>query len=135
MNFKLVSIKNIEVKECKEKTYDLTVENDHSYNIQGIVVHNSACSTRRETGVGVPMITSIQDVVKTAQLHDIPVIADGGIRSAGDIAKALAAGADAVMIGSMFAGTQESPGDVYQDQKMYMYKVYRGSASFEAKHK
>ena len=93
----------------------------------------SACSTRRETGVGVPMITSIQDVVKAAQLHDIPVIADGGIRSAGDIAKALAAGADSVMVGSMFAGTQESPGDVYQDQKMYMYKVYRGSASFEAK--
>jgi len=93
----------------------------------------SVCTTRRETGVGVPMVSSIIDVCQVASAHNISVIADGGIRSAGDVAKAIACGADTVMIGSMFAGTQESPGDVYQDEKMYMYKVYRGSASFEAK--
>ena len=69
----------------------------------------AACTTRTVTGFGVPMVTSIQEVAAVAQTHDIPVIADGGIKTTGDIVKALAVGADWVMMGRMFAGVEESP--------------------------
>lgn len=93
----------------------------------------SICTTRIVTGVGVPQLTAIADVanaLRSAQ-HPIPIIADGGIRYSGDICKALAAGAHAVMIGSLFAGTEESPGEIelYQGRA---YKVYRGMGSLEA---
>jgi len=91
----------------------------------------SICTTRIVSGVGVPQITAIMDCAKAAQAAGIPVIADGGIRYSGDITKAIAAGADAVMIGSLFAGTNESPGEVilYQGRS---YKVYRGMGSISA---
>lgn len=85
------------------------------------------CTTRIVAGVGVPQLTAIAD----ASVVPIPVIADGGIKTAGDIAKAIAAGADTVMIGSMFAGTKESPGDVEQAATGLVKRV-RGMASFEA---
>ncbi|RLG71181.1 MAG: IMP dehydrogenase [Methanobacteriota archaeon] len=89
------------------------------------------CTTRVIAGVGVPQITAIQDVAAVAKEYDIPVIADGGIKYSGDIAKAIAAGASSVMIGSLFAGTEESPGrDVFiQGRK---YKAYRGMGSLGA---
>jgi len=91
----------------------------------------SICTTRIIAGVGVPQITAITDACKVARNNGIPVIADGGIKYSGDIVKALAAGAHTVMIGSLFAGTEESPGEtiLYQGRS---YKVYRGMGSLEA---
>jgi IMP dehydrogenase len=91
----------------------------------------SICTTRVVSGVGVPQLTAILDCVPVAAPRKIPVIADGGIRFSGDITKALAAGADSAMIGSLFAGTEESPGEVviYQGRA---YKVYRGMGSLGA---
>ena len=91
----------------------------------------SICTTRVVSGAGVPQITAIMDCSKVAHRSGIPVIADGGIKFSGDIAKALAAGGDSVMIGSLFAGTDESPGEtvLYQNRS---YKVYRGMGSLEA---
>jgi IMP dehydrogenase len=91
----------------------------------------SICTTRVVAGVGVPQITAISDCVRVADRHGVPVIADGGIKYSGDVTKAIAAGASAVMIGSLFAGTDESPGDLvlYQGRS---YKVYRGMGSLGA---
>ncbi|CAG1004491.1 IMP dehydrogenase [Myxococcaceae bacterium] len=91
----------------------------------------SICTTRVVTGVGVPQLTAILDAVSVASRHGVPVIADGGIKYSGDVVKALAAGASAVMIGSLFAGTDESPGEVvlYQGRS---YKIYRGMGSIGA---
>jgi IMP dehydrogenase len=91
----------------------------------------SICTTRVVSGAGVPQITAVLDCSKVAHRSGIPVIADGGIKFSGDITKALAAGGDSVMIGSLFAGTDESPGEtiLYQNRS---YKVYRGMGSLEA---
>ncbi len=91
----------------------------------------SICTTRVVTGAGVPQITAILDCSKVAHQSGIPVIADGGIKYSGDITKSLAAGADSVMVGSLLAGTDESPGEtvLYQNRS---YKVYRGMGSLEA---
>ncbi|MBY6064962.1 IMP dehydrogenase [Pseudidiomarina sediminum] len=91
----------------------------------------SICTTRIVTGCGVPQITAISDAVDALKGTGIPVIADGGIRFSGDIAKAIAAGADCVMVGSMLAGTEESPGEVELYQGRY-YKSYRGMGSLGA---
>lgn len=91
----------------------------------------SICTTRIVTGIGVPQITAVSDIVKVARKKNIPVISDGGIKYSGDITKALAAGADSIMIGGLFAGTDESPGEtiLYQGRT---FKVYRGMGSIEA---
>ena len=91
----------------------------------------SICTTRIVTGCGVPQITAISDAVDGLQGRNIPVIADGGIRFSGDIVKALVAGASCVMVGSMLAGTEESPGEVELYQGRY-YKSYRGMGSLGA---
>ena len=88
----------------------------------------SACTTRVVAGVGVPQLTAVIECVRAASAHGVPVIADGGIRVPGDVAKALAAGADTVMVGNLLAGTDESPGDVVR-RGAERYKVYRGMAS------
>src|SRR5207253_646578 len=72
----------------------------------------SICTTRIVAGIGVPMITAILDCARAADSHDVPIIADGGIRFSGDITKALAVGASTTMIGNLFAGTDESPGEL-----------------------
>jgi len=89
----------------------------------------SLCTTRVKTGFGVPNVTSIEDV---SRVSTVPVMADGGIRSSGDIAKALAVGANTVMIGSLLAGTQEAPGSIIEKNGS-LFKRYRGSASLETK--
>ncbi|MFO0672699.1 MAG: IMP dehydrogenase [Polyangiaceae bacterium] len=91
----------------------------------------SICTTRVVAGVGVPQITAIADCVRVAESHGIPIIADGGIKFSGDVTKAIAAGASCIMVGSLFAGTEESPGDriLYQGRS---YKVYRGMGSLGA---
>lgn len=91
----------------------------------------SICTTRVVAGIGVPQITAIYDVAQVAAKHNIPVIADGGIKFSGDIVKAIAAGADVIMAGSILAGCEESPGDseIYQGRQ---FKVYRGMGSLGA---
>lgn len=94
----------------------------------------SICTTRIIAGVGIPQLSAIYEVYKALKSAGIPIIADGGIRYSGDIVKALAAGADTVMAGNLFAGTEESPGDtiIYNGRK---YKSYRGMGSIEAMQK
>lgn len=91
----------------------------------------SICTTRVVAGIGVPQVSAVMNVYETAKKYNIPIIADGGIKYSGDIAKALAAGADVCMMGSIFAGCDESPGEyeLYQGRK---YKVYRGMGSIAA---
>jgi IMP dehydrogenase len=91
----------------------------------------SICTTRMVAGVGVPQMTAIWDCVRVANAHHIPIIADGGVKYSGDVVKAVAAGASSVMLGSMFAGTDEAPGEIilYQGRT---YKVYRGMGSLGA---
>jgi IMP dehydrogenase len=94
----------------------------------------SICTTRIVAGIGVPMISSVADCAAAAARHDVPVIADGGIRFSGDVVKALAVGASSVMIGNLFAGTDESPGELilYQGRT---FKEYRGMGSIGAMRK
>ena len=94
----------------------------------------SICTTRMVAGIGVPMITSVAECAEAAARHNVPVIADGGIRMSGDVVKALAVGASAVMIGNLFAGTDESPGELilYQGRT---FKEYRGMGSIGAMRK
>lgn len=94
----------------------------------------SICTTRIIAGIGVPQITAIYDVAGAAVKYNVPVIADGGIKYSGDLPKAIAAGADVIMIGSLFAGCEESPGDseIYQGRS---FKVYRGMGSLAAMEK
>jgi len=91
----------------------------------------SICTTRVVAGIGVPQITAVSDCVAVGERHDVPIIADGGVKYSGDVSKAIAAGASTVMIGSLFAGTDEAPGDLvlYQGRS---YKVYRGMGSLGA---
>lgn len=89
------------------------------------------CTTRMVAGVGVPQLSAIMEVLQVARKTGTPIIADGGIKYSGDIAKAIAAGADCVMIGSLFAGTEESPGEVFLYQGR-SYKAYRGMGSLGA---
>ena len=91
----------------------------------------SICTTRIVAGVGVPQLTAIMDSVAAARVHDVPVIADGGIKYSGDLAKAIAAGAACAMVGSLLAGTDEAPGEVFLFQGR-SYKAYRGMGSVAA---
>lgn len=93
----------------------------------------SICTTRIVAGVGVPQLTAIFDAAKAAEGSGVPIIGDGGLRYSGDIVKALAAGADTVMCGSMFAGTDETPGSLSEDFKNgKRFKIYRGMGSIDA---
>ena len=91
----------------------------------------SICTTRVVAGIGVPQVSAVIDCYETARKYNIPIIADGGIKYSGDVTKAIAAGANVCMMGSMFAGCDESPGsfELYQGRK---YKVYRGMGSIAA---
>jgi IMP dehydrogenase len=91
----------------------------------------SICTTRIIAGVGVPQLTAVSEVAEAMKKRNIPVIADGGVRFSGDVVKAIAGGADCVMIGSLLAGTDEAPGEmiIYEGRK---FKTYRGMGSLEA---
>ena len=98
--------------------------------------NGSLCETRIRTGVGIPQVTAITDVHSVADNHSIPIIADGGCRYVGDVAKSLALGASSVMVGSLFAGTKETPGEIIKQGEWpneRLYKKYRGSASLDSK--
>ena len=112
--------------------YDIEVDcPTHSFIAENVIVHNSICTTRVVAGVGVPQVTAIYDCAVAAKRHGITLIADGGIQLSGDIPKALAAGADVVMLGSLLAGVDESPGEVVLHQGE-RFKEYRGMGSMGA---
>jgi IMP dehydrogenase len=117
---------NIATGEAAEALIDVGVD-----AVKCGVGPGSACTTRIVAGVGVPQVTAVYDVAEAAQRYGVPVIADGGISSSGDVAKAIAAGADTVMLGSYLAGTDEAPGDVVFSQGE-RYKEYRGMGSLGA---
>ena len=118
----------------KEATKDLC-----EWGVDGIRVgigNGSLCETRIRTGVGLPQVSTLLDVCSVADTFGVPCIADGGVRNVGDVAKGLGAGADSVMLGSLLAGTKETPGDTHKvgewpNEKLY--KKYRGSASLDSK--
>lgn len=113
----------------KEGTLDLIKAGADAVKIG--VGPGSICTTRVVAGVGIPQLSAIMEAAEVSEKYGVPVIADGGIKFSGDIAKAIAAGAHSVMIGNLFAGTDESPGEIvlYQGRS---YKVYRGMGSLEA---
>jgi inosine-5'-monophosphate dehydrogenase len=112
--------------------YDIEVDcPTHSFIADNVIVHNSICTTRVVAGIGVPQITAIYDCSRVARRHGVPIIADGGVQFSGDIAKALAAGADAVMLGNALAGVEESPGEIVMHQGE-RFKEYRGMGSLGA---
>ena len=117
---------NIGTAEAAEALIDLGVD-----AVKVGVGPGSICTTRVITGAGIPQITAIADVFKVTGPKGIPLIADGGIKFSGDITKAIAAGADSVMLGNLLAGTDESPGEVVMYQGR-AYKTYRGMGSLEA---
>ncbi len=125
-----VAIRSVEtLKDQELEVFNIEVEEDHTYIANRVAVHN--CTTRVVTGAGVPQITAILDCVNAAKGSGVPIIADGGVKFSGDVAKAIVAGADSVMIGSLFAGTEEAPGEVilYQGRN---FKTYRGMGSIGA---
>jgi len=125
-----VPVLSTEVEEDQElEVFNLEVEEDHTYIANRVAVHN--CTTRVVSGAGVPQITAIMACAGAARGTGVPVIADGGIKYSGDIAKAIVAGADSVMIGSLFAGTDESPGEIILFQGR-SFKSYRGMGSISA---
>ncbi|MGH9903928.1 MAG: IMP dehydrogenase, partial [Pyrinomonadaceae bacterium] len=125
-----VKVASAEIEDDQElEVFNLEVEEDHTYIANRVAVHN--CTTRVVTGAGVPQITAIHNCVQAARGTGVPVIADGGVKFSGDVAKAIAAGADVVMIGSLFAGTEESPGELILFQGR-SFKAYRGMGSIGA---
>jgi IMP dehydrogenase len=130
VKFELVSVETKKYKDYSGKVFDLTVEDDHSYNIEGVIVHNSICKTRIMTGIGVPTLQSVMMAETSRQINSeyshVSILADGGIRYPADFAKSLAAGADAIIVGRILAGSDEAPGEVTNG-----LKIYRGMASKE----
>lgn len=110
--FELVEIEDLHEEEYSGPVYDLEVQGDHSYNIEGTVVHNSSCITRLKAGVGIPQFSTVVECANSAHGLGGHIISDGGIVHTGDISKALGSGADFVMMGSMFAGHDESGGEL-----------------------
>jgi len=123
------SLDSVERIHKDTTVYNLEVEEDESYLVNRIAVHN--CTTRIITGIGVPQLTAVSEVADIASQHKIPVIADGGIKYSGDLAKAIAAGASCGMLGNLFAGCDESPGDVIESEGQ-KFKKYRGMGSVES---
>ena len=127
-----VKILSRELLPVAVPVYDLEVDcPTHSFVANNAIVHNSICTTRVVAGVGVPQITAIHEVAKACKPAGVPVVGDGGLQYSGDIAKAIVAGADTVMLGSLLAGCDESPGKlVFVNGKQF--KSYRGMGSLGA---
>ena len=127
-------VKLLEVRETglEVPVYDIEVEDEtHSFIADNAIVHNSICTTRVVAGVGVPQVTAIYEAGLACKAAGVPLIGDGGLQYSGDIAKALVAGADTVMLGSLLAGVEESPGElVFTNGKQF--KTYRGMGSLGA---
>ena len=128
MQYKFREINDIHYEDYDGIVYDLTVEEDHSYNVEGIIVHNSVCTTRKQTGVGYPQISACIENSDIAHGLNALICLDGGMQTPGDIAKAFCANADFVMLGGMFASTDECDGEIitkYEHDGTYKFKKYR----------
>ena len=124
-----IDIIKSDIKDNNQKTFDLEVNNSHSYNINGIIVHNSVCITRLKAGVGRPQLSTIIECADAAhQLHAY-VMSDGGCVNPCDISKAFCAGADFVMLGGMLAGCDEAEGEKVLGADGKYYKKYYGMSS------
>ena len=139
MKFKLVPISLVKKEQYNGRVHDLTVEENHSYNIKNIVVHNSICSTRMNTGFGLPQLTAIDSCAKVKN-PNVMLIACGGVKTTGDIAKAIAVGADMCFGGKLLAATDLGLGRTFNRnmeltdvESEIVYKEYRGMASREAR--
>lgn len=122
-------------EECETEiqTWDIEVDcPTHSFIANNCIVHNSVCTTRTVTGHGVPQVSAIKDCFYWTKHYDKLLIADGGIRSSGDMVKSFAFGADLIMLGGLLAGTMETPGDIIEGSHGQV-KVYMGSASYDRK--
>lgn len=124
MKIEFIEIIKSSIEQNKNKTYDIEVENAHSYNIEGIIVHNSACKTRLQTGCGRPQVSTIIECADAAHGVGGMIMSDGGIVVNGDICKAFCLNSDFVMCGSMFAKCEESDGETYieYEELTPMYK-------------
>jgi IMP dehydrogenase len=136
--YKLCEIESVEYVPFKGRVYDLEVAGDQSYNVGGIIVHNSICSTAKNTAFGVPMVTSLLECAEGKAEVGGMLIADGGIRSAADILKAIACGADFVFCGKLLAATDLAEVPFYLEDKVSRcasfrakYCEYAGMASHE----
>lgn len=130
-SYELVEITDIQTLEFSGDVYDLEIEEDHSYNIDGIIVHNSVCTTRKMTGVGYPQLSAIIECADAAHGLGGLICADGGIKVPGDVGKAFGAGADFIMCGGILAGHDECGGEKTADDQMLFY----GMSSETAMHK
>jgi IMP dehydrogenase len=129
-NYFYVAIRSVRTLANQElEVFNLEVEEDHTFVANRVAVHN--CTTRVVTGAGVPQVSAIIECVAAAKGTGVPIIADGGIKFSGDVTKAIASGADSVMIGSLFAGTEEAPGETILFQGR-TFKTYRGMGSIGA---
>ena len=126
-NYKIpICVGNIATSEAAKKLYNAGAD-----IIKVGIGPGSICTTRMVAGIGVPQITAIREVSESLKGKNVKIISDGGIKFSGDIAKAIGAGADAIMMGSIFAGTEESPGKTFRIKNKY-YKKYRGMGSIGA---
>ena len=134
LKYKLKKIDSISKIKFNDKVYDIEVEDDNSYNIDGVIVHNSVCTTRVKTGVGYPQLSAIIECADAAHGLGGHIISDGGCSTPGDVAKAFGAGADFVMLGGMLAGHNESGGEVVTIGDK-IYKEFYGMSSETAMNK
>lgn len=126
------SILSLEDTYLEQETWDIEVDcESHSFIANNSIVHNSICKTRIQTGFGIPTLQSIIDCASIRSQCRASIIADGGIKYPSDLVKSLVAGADAIIAGSLFAGTKEAPGDIIYTNDGAAWKRYRGMASKE----
>lgn len=130
MKLKFNEIVKSEIQPFTGYTYDLEVKEDHSYNIEGTIVHNSACLTAPNTGFGTMnwQLSAVSMIAEAFKNSPIQIIADGGIRKYGDFAKSIAFGADMIMVGGLLSGFDENPGEILEVDGEYK-KAFFGSAS------
>lgn len=135
MKLEFIDINKSEIYNNDKKTYDLEVENAHSYNIEGIIVHNSGCLTREKTGVGRPQASAVIECADACHQVDGFCCSDGGCKTPGDIAKAFGCGADFVMCGGMFAGAEEANAEKYVNENGKVFNAFYGMSSDLAQEK
>ena len=137
MKFNLIPIQKIESRSVKNcKVYDLTVQDNHSYCVdKTIVVHNSNCLTKKRAGVGFPQLSAIMECSQEAHKRDAYIMSDGGCTCPGDVAKALVAGADFVMLDGMLAGHDECELEFSEDESGNRYSYSYGMSSNHAMNK
>lgn len=131
VKFSLIKIEDIKTEYYEGNVYDLSIEEDASYNIKGIIVHNSACTTTDMTGIGCPPITALYyGWLGMENYPERSLILDGGIKKPADLVKSIVCGADAIMCGSIFSGCKETPGEVYVKINKKIPRITEGGETY-----